>query len=113
MNKVPLRPGARMPALISILATVLLLVAAGFVMFSAFMFYDDEGYVLISLRNFAEHGGLYRDVYTQYGPFPFVVYYGLHVLGVPLTHTAGRLITVAAWSASAGCCALLVGYATR
>ena len=32
--------------------------AAGLVMFSAFMYYDDEGYVLISLRSFAEHGSL-------------------------------------------------------
>ena len=71
------------------LAAAGLLVAAAGVMFSAFMFYDDEGYVLLSLRNFAEHGGLYRDVYSQYGPFPFVLYYLLHTLGVPLAHTAG------------------------
>ena len=63
--------------------------AAGLVMFSAFMFYDDEGYVLISLQNFAEHGGLYHEVFTQYGPFPFVAYGVLHALGLPFTHTAG------------------------
>ncbi len=88
-------------------------VAAGMLMFSAFMYYDDEGYVLISLKNFAEHGGLYRDVYSQYGPFPFVFYYGLHTLGFPFTHMAGRLLTLAAWAGCALCCAALVRQATR
>ena len=82
-------------------------------MFSAFMFYDDEGYVLISLRNFAEHGGLYREVYTQYGPFPFVFYHVLHAIGLPLTHVAGRLITVAAWTATAISCASIAQRSTR
>ena len=90
-----------------------LVVAAALVMFSAFMFYDDEGYVLLSLRNFAEHGGLYRDVYTQYGPFPFVFYSALHALGFPLTHTAGRLLTLGAWTGTALAAAALTGYVTR
>ncbi len=94
-------------------AAVLLLFVAARVMFSAFMFYDDEGYVLLSLRNFADQGGLYRDVYTQYGPFPFVFYYLLHALGLPLTHTAGRLITLGAWGGTAVLCALLAGQVTR
>lgn len=93
--------------------TALLTVAATRVMFSAFMFYDDEGYVLMSLRNFAEHGGLYRDVYTQYGPFPFVAYSALHALGVPLTHTVGRVITLGAWAGTALAAAWLTGYVTR
>eukprot|EP01035_Chromulina_nebulosa_P033137 gene33137-44357_t len=82
-------------------------------MFSAFMFYDDEGYVLVSLRNFAEHGGLYREVYSQYGPFPYVFYYSLHALGLPLNHTAGRIVTLFAWAGTALACAALVGRATR
>lgn len=95
------------------LITAAFIVAAGLVMFSAFMFYDDEGYVLLSLRNFAEHGGLYRDVYTQYGPFPFVVYSVLHLVGFPFTHTAGRLLTLAFWAGSAIAAAGLVARATR
>ncbi|MEO5959650.1 MAG: hypothetical protein ABIR80_11065, partial [Opitutaceae bacterium] len=77
------------------------------------MFYDDEGYVLLSLRNFAEHGGLYDKVYTQYGPFPYVLYYGMHLLGWPFTHTAGRLLTLGAWAGTALCCAALVGQGAR
>lgn len=95
------------------LTTAAFAVAAALVMFSAFMYYDDEGYVLLSLKNFVEHGGLYRDVYTQYGPFPFVVYSGLHALGFPFTHTAGRLLTLGAWAGTAVAGALLTGYATR
>lgn len=82
-------------------------------MFSTFMLYDDEGYVLLSLRNFAEHGRLYGAVYTQYGPLPYVLYYGLHLLGFPLTHVAGRLLTLAAWAGSAGLSCALVWRATR
>ena len=95
------------------LATAGLIVAATLVMFSTFMVYDDEGYVLLSLRNFAHHGGLYRDVYSQYGPFPFVAYYALQAIGIPLTHTVGRLMTIGAWATSALCCVALMGHVTR
>ncbi len=103
----------RLPFLLLVLASAALTVVAGLWLFSSFMFYDDEGYVLISLRNFAEHGRLYREVYTQYGPFPYVFYYGLNLLGLPLTHTAGRLLTLAAWSGSATLSAWTVWRATR
>lgn len=45
-------------------------VAGYWLQFTTFMIYDDEGYVLLSLKHFTEHGGLYDRVYTQYGPFP-------------------------------------------
>lgn len=92
-------------------ATVLTF-ASALMMFSAFMFYDDEGYVLTSLRNFATYGGLYREVYSQYGPFTFVFYGLLQTLGLDLTHTAGRIVTLIAWSGAALACAALVGRAT-
>lgn len=101
------------PTLIAALAATALATAAGLVMFSAFMYYDDEGYVLMSLRSFAEHGGLYRDVFSQYGPFPYVLHAALHKLGVPFTHAAGRLLTLAAWSGAAILAAALVRHATR
>lgn len=106
-------PKVRLPFLILLAGAAALTVAAGLMLFSTFMLYDDEGYVLLSLRNFAEHGGLYRDVYTQYGPLPYVLYYGLHLLGLPFTHTAGRLLTLLAWSASASLVAWQVWRATR
>lgn len=94
-------------------ATAALTVIAAQVLFSAFMFYDDEGYVLISLRNFAEHGGLYREIYSQYGPFPFVAWFGLHALGVPIDHASGRIVTLLAWIVTAVACAAIVQRATR
>jgi hypothetical protein len=36
-----------------------------------FMIHDDEGYVLIGVKNFSERGRLYDEVFTQYGPAPF------------------------------------------
>jgi hypothetical protein len=103
----------RLPLLVLLLASAALTVAAGLMLFSTFMFYDDEGYVLISLRNFADHGRLYGDVYTQYGPFPFVLYYLLHLLGLPLTHLTERSVTLLAWSGSATLLAGLTWHATR
>lgn len=104
---------ARGRALLVWSSAIGLTLAAGLLMFSTLMYYDDEGYVLISLRNFAEHGKLYREVFTQYGPFPFVFYSALHALGFPFTHTAGRLLTVVLWSGCALAAAALVGRATR
>lgn len=103
----------RLPLLLLVLAAAGLTVAAGLMLFSTFMFYDDEGYVLISLRNFVIHGQLYGEVYTQYGPLPYVLYYLLHLLGLPLTHTAGRLVTLLAWSGSATLAAWTTWRATR
>lgn len=102
----------RLGTLLFAATTAFLALAATKTMFSAFMFYDDEGYVLMSLRSFAEHGGLYRDVYSQYGPLPYALYALLHALGLPLTHTVGRAITLIAWTGTALACAALVGRAT-
>ena len=97
------------------LALVMTLAAAGFwLLFSMFMEYDDEGYVLISLKNFAEHGGLYDRVYSQYGPVPFELWDALHrLLGFDFTNEAARWITLATWLGTALVCALLVGRRTR
>lgn len=102
-----------LPVIVLLLAALVLTVAAGLMMFSTFMLYDDEGYVLFSLKNFAEHGQLYGAVYTQYGPLPYVLYAALHALGMPFTHVAGRLLTLAAWAGAAGFSTALVWRATR
>jgi hypothetical protein len=88
------------------------LAVAGFwLLFSTFQIYDDEGYVLLSLRNFARHGGLYDQVYTQYGPFPYLLYDGLQrLLGFAFTNTTGRWITLVTWlGAAAASTALVAG----
>jgi len=95
------------------LAAVLAL--AGFwLLFSTFLIYDDEGYVLLSLKNFSLHGGLYDLVYTQYGPFIYLLYDALHrVLDFDFTNTAGRWITLVNWLGTAVVCAILVARQTR
>ncbi|HVT73983.1 MAG TPA: hypothetical protein VHD61_12675 [Lacunisphaera sp.] len=88
---------------------------AGFwLLFSTFQVYDDEGYVLLSLQNFSLHGGLYDHVYSQYGPFIYLLYDGLHrALGFAFTNTSGRWITLVNWLGAAAACAALVGRQTR
>ncbi len=91
-----------------------LALAGYWLLFTSFMIYDDEGYVLLSLRNFSTHGALYDQVYTQYGPFPYLLYDALHrLLGFAFTNTSGRWITLVNWLGTAGACAALAGRFTR
>ena len=65
-------------------------------LFTFFGAWDDEGYLLISLRSFLRGEALYDDVYSQYGPFYFVAMGGLFkVLGLAVTHDNGRLVSLA------------------
>ena len=89
-------------------------VAAHWLLFTAFMLYDDEGYVLLSLKNFSTHGGLYDQVYTQYGPVPFLFYDALHrLLGFAFDNTTARWITGVNWLGTAAACSVLVARLTR
>ena len=102
----------RIPALFA--AAALLAVTAYWLLFTAFMVYDDEGYVLVSLANFSAHGGLYARVYSQYGPFFYVFHDALHRLfGHDFTNTTGRLFTLLCWLTAAGGAAQLVWRQTR
>ncbi len=91
-------------------ALVGLFAAAGYwLLFTVFMGYDDEGYVLLSLRHYAQHGALYDRVFSQYGPFFFAAYDALHrVLGFAWTNTNGRWLTLVLWSVTALFAALAV-----
>ena len=74
--------------------------------FSRFFWYDDEGYVMMSVRQVAEGRALYDDVYSQYGPFYYVMRLALlSTFQAPVSHDVTRLITVGTWLAAA----LLVG----
>src|SRR5262245_8384111 len=69
-----------------------------FAMFSIFNGHDDEGYLLLSLRQYIAGDTLYRQVYTQYGPFYYAVVGGiLRTLGHAATTNDGRLFTLALW----------------
>jgi hypothetical protein len=78
-------------------------------MFFAFPSYDDEGYMLTALHSFIAHGGLYDDVFSQYGPFYYEAWGGLFsAFGIPVTHDGGRSVTLAVWVVSS----LTLGLAT-
>lgn len=73
-----------------------------------FMIHDDEGYVLIGVKNFSEGGRLYDDVFTQYGPAPFLYYDAWHRLsGWPVTNLFGRTLTLLHWIGAALACGLI------
>lgn len=82
----------------ALLAAFLLIGACGayFSMFSQFWFYDDEGYLLISLRQFIRGHALYDEVFSQYGPFYHLVHGILFkATGWTVSHDAGRLLSLA------------------
>lgn len=92
----------------------LALVAGYLQIFTVFMLYDDEGYVLTSLNNFAQHGGLYDQVFSQYGPLFYLVFGGLARIGhFVWSHDIGRFVTLGHWLGTAGVCAWICFQLTR
>ena len=66
--------------------------------FSRFAPYDDEGYLLMTVRHFLDGKKLYGDIQTVYGPFYFVWKWFVHgVLGFPLSNHAARLTGTFLW----------------
>lgn len=67
---------------------------------------DDEGYVLISLKQFMSGGALYHSVFSQYGPFPYELWGAIYkILGLSVTPNNGRLTAIVLWLI----CSLLIG----
>ena len=100
--------------LVLVFGTATLAVIAYWMLFTTFMSHDDEGYVLISLRNYCTYGGLYAKVYSQYGPFLYFIHdLGHRLLHYEFTNTNGRLITLIFWAGAAVACAHLVWRHTR
>lgn len=87
-----------------LLAGALAMVVAGYTMImTTFMVYDDEGFVLMSLRQFLSGQLLYNEVFTQYGPAPYFYHWILTLGGsIELTHFFGRLLTLIHWLICAG-----------
>lgn len=83
-------------------------------LFTQFMVYDDEGYVLWSLHNYFQEGGLYTKVYSQYGPFLYVLYQCIHtLLGIAFDNETGRLLTLGYWLGASGLSGAFVWQQTR
>ncbi len=97
---------------------VALVAAALFVgyraVFTHFLWYDDEGYVMISVRGYLAGHPLFREVYTQYGPFFFFTRRAIYAaLGVPVSHDVNRAIALGEWLAAAALCGAVAARLTR
>jgi hypothetical protein len=97
-TQAPVQREALRLGLLLVAATLL---AVPFVLFSTFSgmaSYDDEGTLLVGFRSLLDGHRMYDDIFSLYGPLYNAVYGLVYVvLGVPLTHTAGRLIAAALW----------------
>ena len=67
-------------------------------MFTQFQVYDDEGYIMSSVKTFLGGQALYDRTFTQYGPFYYLVA-GLfyRVSGLPVGHDVTRIVTIVLW----------------
>ncbi|HLY39018.1 MAG TPA: hypothetical protein VKU61_13330, partial [Candidatus Binatia bacterium] len=89
-------------------------VIAFYAMFSGFAPCDDEGFLLISLREYARGGILYDEVFSQYGPAYHQLLAGVfRILGLEFTHLAGRGFTLVVWVSVAGLCGITSFRCTR
>ena len=76
--------------------------------FTGFARYDDEGYQLISLKSFLDHGWRYDGI-DGYGPFYYEFWGAIFtVFGIPVDHDHGRAATMVAWVVAS----LLIGLCT-
>ena len=82
-------------------------------LYSQWASYDDEGYLLESVRQFVDGHTLYTDVFSQYGPLYYEVFGGFFaVTGIEPTNDIGRAIVLVVWVASATALGLLAQRAT-
>jgi len=84
--------------------TLVVLVAAPIAymsMFGGFQAYDDEGYMLVTLRDYLAGHPLLTPYLALYGPFFYELVGGLFkLLGIIPTNDSGRLFSIVVWLAS-------------
>ena len=61
--------------------------------FNSYGEWDDEGYLLFSLKAFAHHGGLYTHIYSVFGPFYYEAFSTVFAW-LPVTLDNGRVATL-------------------
>ncbi len=64
--------------------------------FHEFKTYDDEGYVMLTQQGFNQGHALYDEIFTQYGPFSYIVRDVIYRVlpDSSVTHNANRLISL-------------------
>jgi hypothetical protein len=103
-GRVPARAGILKLGVVAMFAAALLLCGlyAYDTIFSSFGGHDDEGFVLISLREFFQGHALYDQVYSCYQPFLYVFdWLVFRIWGAALCHDSIRLLTIALWLSGA------------
>ena len=83
--------------------------AAAVRLLTTFGYWDDEGYMLVSLAHYVHGGHLYTETFSQYGPFYFYaqgIFFQL--LHLPVTHDMGRLLTLVYWLAASVLAAVFI-----
>ena len=86
---------------------------AGYDAFTSLAKYDDEGYMMWTVKNFLAGHALYDQVVTVYGPFYYLYeWIILSVTGAPAASDSLRLVSAAFWVAAALVAFLLAYRAT-
>lgn len=94
--------------------TLWALPTAFFQVFSFFPWYDDEGYMMITVKQFVEGNALYNEVYTQYGAAYYFYKWLIHgLLNLPVTHNINRLTTLLVWILTSFLCGIFALRLTR
>ena len=90
---------------LGILTTLLALPA----IFSTLALYDDEGYVMMTLKTYMQGHRLYGETHTQYGPAFYLLTSPLHaVFSWPLTQDGIRTKTLVYWVIAVWLCFFIV-----
>src|SRR5215472_14085315 len=115
-NGVPTLEGVsrRTAALWLGILTILTGIAAYFTMLTRFMAWDDEGALMLPVKQYLEGMKLYQDVFSVYGPVYFFYSAALRRLtGTPVTHDVTRASSVLPWLAASLLCAWIVWRLTK
>ena len=85
-----------------LLLTLFAAFTAGYDAFTSLAKYDDEGYMMWTVKNFLAGHALYDQVVTVYGPFYYLYeWIVLSVTGAPAASDSLRLVSAAFWVAAA------------
>src|SRR5690348_17979150 len=96
LSRLEWRVGIAQLAVLGVLAPVAYMAA-----FGIFQTYDDEGYFLITLKDFMSGHPLFTQALPIYGPFYYEAVGGaMRTLGIQPSLDAARLITVGVWLAT-------------
>jgi hypothetical protein len=107
------RPQVPRPLVTLSLGYILLWAVTGLVayldVFSTFWQYDDEGFMMLTVKHFLDGYPLYNEIWTHYGPFYYLYKWVVHgVATVPLTNDGVRFVSIVMWLATASACSLVI-----